>query len=642
MFSKTKNTMKNIQIDYDLIRRIQPVGGVSFGDERVVKVGQNYEACLHIYDYPQKLKPFWLCTLLNINNVVATLDIHTESPESVKSNIDKSTSEQGSRANSAKNLTEVRDAQKKMAELDHLYQKIQDMGEVVKSVDIRLFISAPTLYELDQKIADVSSHLSKYDYKSTIYLNENADEYKSMYRSYTKQQKLATFKRLGQPLESECLGAGDPFHFSALNDEYGSYYGKTTSGGQVLFYPFTKTDSRTHYNCLTIGNMGKGKSTFLKKMLSDLACRGDYIRGFDKANEYTDLINELGGKIISLDGSAGVINALEVFSTGETSEENAFKTHISKLCTIYKYLSPSADKYELAAFENVIVEFYEAYGLIDSAHMEHLQITGLPPEKYPIWSDFELFLTSKIKKMSDKGFANDLELDYAKKLDNIRIIITTLSQTYAHIFNKHTCIENVLDEQIVFFDIKNLSKMRSEIFDLQIFIALSLFWDNCTKVGAKMKDLYDNNKIAFEDITRFMIFMDEASNIININKMQAVEQLTAYAREARKFFGGMIFALQSIRDVVPENAVSNDESRKNTDEIIKLYEFCQYKIMFQQDNNTIDLLNKIFKHQLTSSEIKQIPTLKIGECILAIQGDENIQFKIEITDKEKRLFKGGA
>ncbi len=61
----------------------------------------------------------------------------------------------------------------------------------------------------------------------------------------------------------------------------------------------------------------------------------------------------------------------------------------------------------------------------------------------------------------------------------------------------------------------------------------------------------------------------------------------------------------------------------------------------QQDNNAIEAIKKIFNGSLTESEINMIPTFEEGECILSIAGMKNIAMQIEITEEERRLFKGG-
>ena len=63
--------------------------------------------------------------------------------------------------------------------------------------------------------------------------------------------------------------------------------------------------------------MGSGKSTLLKKMLMDRAVRGDYIRGYDPSGEFRYLVEELGGSIISLDGTDGILNMMQIMMSAE-------------------------------------------------------------------------------------------------------------------------------------------------------------------------------------------------------------------------------------------------------------------------------------------------------------------------------------
>ena len=69
------------------------------------------------------------------------------------------------------------------------------------------------------------------------------------------------------------------------------------------------------------------------------------------------------------------------------------------------------------------------------------------------------------------------------------------------------------------------------------------------RVGMPMKNLYESQSIAWEDITRFFIVIDEAHRIVNANNLTAVQQLTVMAREDRKFFTGILMATQSILDL---------------------------------------------------------------------------------------------
>ena len=125
--------------------------------------------------------------------------------------------------------------------------------------------------------------------------------------------------------------------------------------------------------------------------------------------------------------------------------------------------------------------------------------------------------------------------------------------------------------------------------------------------------------------------------IVNTKKIAAVEQITVIAREARKYFGGIFLASQSIRDYVPEGS--------STEEINKLkilFELCAYKFIMRQDSNVLGLLQTVFGSTLNSSDLEAIPKLKKGETILCLSSNRNIHLSVYITQKENELFSGGA
>ena len=81
MFAKKKKSSdaeEQLQQDKHLIVAIQPQGGITFSDEKLIKTGDGYEIILHIYRYPKYIDKFWLTQIVNIDNVVVTIDIETK------------------------------------------------------------------------------------------------------------------------------------------------------------------------------------------------------------------------------------------------------------------------------------------------------------------------------------------------------------------------------------------------------------------------------------------------------------------------------------------------------------------------------------------------------------------------------------
>lgn len=623
----------------EIFEKIQPLGGITFADSKYIMSGGGYEACIHIYEYPKALDAFWLGKVCNINNTVATVDMGTEDIYEVKKNLNKSMKEQNYRYREATDFQEQYDAQERFSEMQNLFREISSLGEVVKLMHIRIFIADRNWTVLEKKIKNIMKQLEGDGYMPTIFLNETKNEWTSMYKSYTSQEK-ERYPVYGQPMTSETLGCGNPFHFSYMIDPTGTFLGKTPCGGNVLFDLFTKTEKRRYYNFLCIGTMGSGKSTLLKKQFLDNAIKGNYVRTFDISGEFTELTNVLGGKVIKLDGSSGILNPLEILRAGD-DDAISFTRHISKVSTMYKFLAGgNVSTEEQLAFEELLRKLYEKWGFYMENGSMVSEVCGLPADRYPIFSDMLKFIETNISEMQSKKYEN-LEMEIIKKelllYDKIRRVIQNLVNTYGNLFNGHTSIDNILDEQIVTFDISTLKELKEEIFDAMIFNMVSLCWDNCVTNGKLMLKKFNSGEIDFIDIIRTLILIDESHRWINTKKLYALELILIYLREARKYFGGIGLASQSIRDYVPENSGSTE-----IDMIKTIFELTQYKFIFHQDANACSMMNSIFNGELASKQINRIPTLQTGENILCISSDRTLEFKVYLTKEEERIFQGGV
>ena len=624
----------NNNTDYELITRIQPQGGILFKDEQYIKTGTGYVAILNVFEYPNDVNDFWLSNITNISNTIATVDVSSADVNAVKKNLNKSITEQNERRNAANDYGSIYSASERQKEMQNLYARLESMNEVVKIIRTRIFLFNRDKKALETTLEKIHTDLDTKGYKNAIFLNENTTEYKSLLQSSEEQDKENIFMCEGQGITTKILSAGNPYHFSMLVDPRGSFLGTTPCGGDVLFDFFHHSKTRNYYNALAIGTMGGGKSTLLKKLFKDRASRGDYIRAFDTAMEFKTLTEELGGRFIALDGSEGSINPLEILKTGD-NENNNFSKHIKKVCTFYKFLKPSMTASEEEELKIVLREVYEEFNLLPGKH----QITSLPPEKYPIWSDVHHHIEEKIKILTQgtyNAIQETLIVKEVAELSNIAKVIENITKTYGKILNTHSSIENVLDEQIVTFDISALKDMDDKIFDAVFFNALTLCWDNAVKNGTLMKARYEEGKINLDDIIHFLMILDESHRTINTSKVHALDQILVYEREARKYFAGIILASQSIRDYVPGKAEG-----EAFEKLKKIFELTQYKFIFRQDSGTLPLFDEVFKTTLTDTLKHRIPQLEQGSTILTIAADKSIELKVYLTEREKKMFKGG-
>lgn len=623
----------------NLIKEIQPKGGISFKDEKIIKTGDGYECCIHVYDYPPTLYRYWMSTLCNINNIVTVIDISTDDILQVKRNINKSMKEQAQRSVYSTNYSEKYDAHMRYAELQRLYDEIQRLGEIIKLVHIRMYVSDRTIQGLNEQCKKIMANLDSGNYQSAIFLNEGKNEWLSMYNSYS-MQNYKNFAITGQSFQCNTLAGGLPFYFSSLEDNNGSLLGFTPCGGNVLFDLFHVSQKRRYYNALAIGNMGAGKSSILKKEFLDRACRGDYVRCFDITGEFTYLAESLGGRVLKLDGTNGILNPLEILRSDDNDNGNYTK-HMSKLSTWYSFLNPEATNQEIIMFEELVRSLYIQCDLInEDGLIPGKDITGLPVNSYPTLADLVLLIEKRIKEDSKRKYTNSEAQIVSSNLLMMNRIFHTLQNiinNYGNMFCGHTSIANIANVQIVVFDISNLKDMKDTVFDAQIFNILMLCWDNSIQNGVYMKNMYESKKIELQDVVHSIILIDESHRWINTKKLQAVDMIKNFLREGRKYFCGLFLASQSIRDFVPEG--SSDAS---INAIKVIFELSQYKFIFAQDANVINLLDNVFGNSLTQSEIERVPKLERGECILSITSDTNVEIKVNLTDRELELFRGGV
>lgn len=648
LLEKVKNNDRNTNTgekekkqNYDptFLAAIQPQGGVNFKDKFIQK-GDGYEACIHIWDYPTAVDELWLEKIMAMRDVIVVKDVATMDKDEAVSSINKSMLEQQVRYQSTKHDSERIDAQNSYRELETLYQDISQMGEVIKLIHIRLFVHAPTIIELEQKVQTVITDLNSSGFKGSIFLNESSWEWQSLFLPY-EQQQLFPNKREGKGIPALSLAAGLPFHFAELNDDNGSYLGASFTGGNVLFDLFHRDARRRFYNGVVVGTMGAGKSTLLKKLAMDNACRGNFIRGFDVTGEFETLVETLNGQNISLDGSQGIINPLQIYRVedGEDSlknEELSFMQHISKVATFYEFLANDPSTEEIEEFKKILRSFYESLGFVEK--MNTTGVTNLANEEYPIFSDFLAFVRNELYTEPKKRIIRqELSISRVERLEKIELVIDNLVNSYSYLFNGHTTLPEFTNEQVIFFSLRNLTRLEKNVFNAQMYNALTLIWDNLIQIGApQLKALYEDENFDEDEATRFLVLIDEAHRMVNADNMLAVSFLTDFAREARKYFGGLLLASQSIRDFVPDHSDTQVVTKIRT-----LFELTQYKFIMQQDSNTLDALRTIFEGQMSESELAQIPLFQQGDCLLSINGVENIMFNVEASDEELALFRGG-
>lgn len=628
--------LEQVGYDYDFITKIQPEGGIYF-TERFIETGNGFQGVLHFYSFAEDVNALWLTPLMNIPQTIVTLDLVTGDKAEVTRNINRSINELKDRRVNERHQTDRNDAAAEEAQLERFAAKLSQYGEIIKLVHLRIYVYDYSQEELEKRIGNIKNDLEGKNHKLTLYQFRTKEEWLSLFTHYDEQMKMGGI-RSGEILTATSLGGGLPFHHQALKDPRGTYMGVTSTQGAFIFDPFRSTKTRKSFNGFVLGRMGFGKSTFLKQLEEGLVAKDTFIRGFDKARDFYPLIQSQNGLMIDLAGESGdIINPLEIFATatdpsGEIiNEHGSFMQHITKVTTIIRFLYPELSDRTITELRKYLREFYVDFGLINSDYntrKENVNVTNLQAKDYPIFSDFEKFLKNyQLIKPTNQT---------VRVLDDLKLYISEMVNMYGTMFNGHTTIHNLEEEPILFFDIDSLSQYNKEVFQSQLFNALTIIWSHALRNGRKMKRLLSEQKITRDELQHFMVFIDESHNIINADNLMAVKYITDFQREMRKFRAGVFFATQSPAEVLPESASSHA-----IDEVKKVFSLCQYKVFFNLDHSMLGNMHNVLGDTITDTEFSNLTRLKEGEALVQTAPNETYTVQFTPSKRQLELYDGG-
>lgn len=642
---KESNHFKNSDFDLEFISKIQPAGNIIF-KENYIKKGDGFETCIEIYDYPETVRNFWLRTITNSNveNLIVTIDISTMNNEIVDKVLEENLKENRYRKNNERNITDRLKSNTDYQKSILLHDKLYSNSINIKLVKIRIFLFDKSLKNLESEVVKLLNYLNGKSFKASIFLNELEYEYKSIYHPFKYQANSFYNKRNGKEITSETLGAGLDYNFSYLHDENGLIYGTTKGGGYVIFNPFLKNEQRKSYNGILMGKMGSGKSTFLKKLALNNYILGTKIRCFDASGEFKYLVKKANGKMINLNNPNNIINPLQIYksslnnSSDEDIEDNFnnetdneirakfYQNHLSKFQIFFRYLSPNLDETYFDELSILLDDFYKKINFykIKNGEKIFINITELNSNEYPILSDFLTYINT---------IYND-ETDNLRKerLNVLELKLKTIVNVYGMLFNGYSTID-IQNEDLVVFNIKELATLPNNIFSAVIFNILNILWQeminnvDISKYGNNIEDVKLNN---------YLVIIDEAHRILNDDlDNKTIKFFIDFEREARKYLGSIWLSYHTIDD-----AVKNDNVKK---EINKIFNLSQYKVIFEQDIQLKEKLMSVFKDSITETEIDKISRFQIGECLLSLNTDNNIIFKVSLgLENERELIATGG
>lgn len=522
-----------------------------------------------------------------------------------------------------------------------LMSQISQANEVMKRVYMRIFVYAPTLAELEKRTKRLIRENGQF--MMARYADEQLSDFESIFIPTMSEQDMLNHP-VGVPISARSMSGSYPFNHVKLEDPNGSYYGYTRTSGEVMFDPFQRDRHRTRSFFFVTGNAGMGKSTLLKKLNDDVFARGAYIRNFDVSSEYTDQTRDQNGVIIKLDQPENMINPFEVFPTvvnddGTVDEINSFAQHVTKLKNFFKFLSEDANSDDMTMLDSWIQDFYIDQNLWvrnPQQNARSMRITGLDHDMYPTLRDFVLYANERQRK-AERDPRMRLTSNMVTSMNRITSTFANIEESKGDMFDGITQFRDLTNEQVVTFNIQGLLAQGKPIFNAQIYSVLTLLSADIIKNGMKLRRQLKNGTLDMYSIPWYYLNIDEVENIINPKFTFGVEFLASMMEQMRKNFCAITMAAPTIKDLIM-NGNSHDPYVLAVQKIFSLF---QIRFFFQISDDDLPRLQMALGGSTTTDELQGLTKLEKTEVLMNINGDRNVQFKVEITHDEERRYGGG-
>ena len=358
-------------------------------------------------------------------------------------------------------------------------------------------------------------------------------------------------------------------------------------------------------NMVVIGTSGVGKTTYMIQKILKYVAKGIKVFIIDPENEYSDIVELLGGPVVHLSSNAKTkINPLEIFSdiisddqneTEDIDIEEVVKDKITRVKGFCQVLKPDMTQVEKALIDKILRETYRSSGIL-----RYRSIHEIKSEQYPTLSNFYDEI-QKLETNDPKRFA---------KLEDFFYILEGYVSGSTTLFNGVTNIN--LHTNLLSFDLKSLQN-EPDVQGACYLNTFSYLWDEITK------NKTENIKLIVDEF-HFLTQNPDASSFF----------FQAYKR-FRKYNAGAIAGTQQLEDVL--KAKTTDGT--NLGQAIVGNAFT--KVFFGLDDMGVEDLSQRLKVRFSDKEQKLLKKKKQGEALI-IHGSQRAFMKITLTPEELYLI----
>ncbi|NEX52522.1 DUF87 domain-containing protein [Lactococcus lactis] len=596
--SKQDNFMESI--DRDSLHSLFPFSWEQY--PTYVQSGENFMRTIAIADYPKRVYGNWLSELKRKKGSIDIVQYIDSASNNSMITYYKKTIQ-----NKEAQLLNTFDPYKQKVLKNYIdsanmqLDKYLDNSTTFVYQHMLVYLRADSLAELDDLTENVRNTLIKLQMKplipvkatfqgfwSTMPINEN------LLGDYTYKESNTEVASSMFPFDdAEILDLKPRSDIEGINKDTNS----------LIAIDMLDRNTTLNQNMVVIGTSGVGKTTYMIQKILRYAIQDYQIYIIDPENEYTRIVESLGGSVLHLTSNAKYkINPLQIFSEEILSADEAVtnldelvKDKIQRLKGFFEVLKDDMTQVEKAVMDNIVKNAY-----INSGILKYNRLNEIKNEQWPTLSN----VYDELTKLSEK------DPEKFKTIKDFYFILGSYTHGSNTLFDGATNIN--LDTKIVSFDLKPLQSEQ----EVQAGAYLNTFqylWDEITKDRKKRKKL-------FVDEFHFLTLHKSASTFFH----------QAYKR-FRKYNAGAIAGTQQIQDVIE----GQTDSGQNIGEAIIGNSFT--KVFFGLDGKGVDDITSKLRMNFSEKEKKLLERRRQGNALI-IYGSQRAFMNVELTEEELRLI----
>lgn len=564
-----------------------------------IESGDNFIRVLAIIDYPKSRFGNWLSELKRKKgNITIVQFLESSNSNKMVEHYNKTIKNKQAEVLKTFDPLKKRQLEKQVEAAEHQLMKFIENESSYIYQYTYIYLQATSLEELNALSDSVHNTLVKLQLKAMTPI-------KAMYQTFWSAIPVLenllgdyTYKQSNTEAASSMFPFDDA-EILTINPR-SDVEGVNKDTGSLIAIDYLDRKNTLNQNLVVIGTSGVGKTTYMVQKILRYFARGVKVFIIDPENEYTKIVEHLGGTVVHLSSNSSTkINPLEVFSENIADETDAdmdmvLKDKIQRLLGFFQVLKQDITQVEKAILDAVLRQVYREAGIL-----QYTSFREIPSIAYPILTD----VYEAIAKLKET------DPDRYVRIEDFHYILESYVNGSKTIFNGHTNIN--LQSDLLSFDLKPLQN-EAEVQGAAYLNTFSYLWDNITENT-------DENIKLFVDEFHFLTQNPDAASFF----------YQAYKR-FRKYNAGAIAGTQQIQDVL-DGKMANGQ---NVGEAIIGNSYT--KVFFGLDNKGVDDITKKLRMTFSEKEKKLLERRKQGEALI-IHGTQRAFMRVELTEEELRL-----